>query len=102
MLECKSTRNAVSWNVHSIRSHQLEAAIKWEKAGGTYWFLLCRRVPYQMMVYALRPHHVLAMMATMTTKNQVRWSEVVERGIALERNTKRRTWVGLGEVLDAA
>ncbi len=100
MLECKSTRNAVSWNVHSIRPHQLEAAVKWEKAGGTYWFLLCRRVPYQMKVWAIRPNEVLNIMAGMRTKNQVRWAEVIKRSIELERNTKRRSWVGLGNVLD--
>ncbi len=100
LVECKSSRNALSYNIKYIRTHQIESAREWEAAGGKYYFAICRRVPYDMQVYMVPLGGLFQIMAKMTNKTMVSW-EIIEMfsDAVLERNTKRKTWTGIGKVL---
>ena len=98
-IECKSTRNSVSFDLNLIKPHQLQAGINLERKGAKYWFLLCRRIPYQMGVWALRPNHILLIRKNMTTKGAVKWPVIqgyaLNGGRKIKRDTKRGLWTGL-------
>jgi penicillin-binding protein-related factor A (putative recombinase) len=93
-IECKSTRNTVSYNITWIAEHQISDALEIEKAGGIYYFVLCRRKPLDMDAWVLLPKDILDIKKNMTTKAAVRWHVIEEVGYSLERDTKEKRWLG--------
>src|SRR6266487_3759302 len=58
-IECKSTTNPISYNMKWIAEHQITDGLEIEKAGGTYYFVLCRRKPRDMDAWVLLPSDVI-------------------------------------------
>jgi len=93
-IECKSSRNTVSYNIEYIAVHQLEYAFEVEKVGAMSWFVLTKRKPREMEAWALRPGELAEIIANMKTKAAVRWTTIAQVGRPLEHDTKDKMWQG--------
>ncbi len=101
LIEAKSRRNATSFDMDGILPHQLASGLKWEKAGGTYYFILCKRVPFKMLCYVVPAPEIPKIRKGMKTKRYAKWGMIEEHAIAtLDRNTKSKVWEGLKGVLE--
>lgn len=92
-LEEKSTRNDVSYNITWIKPHQLSMGFDIVAAGGHYYFLICKRVPFGMRLYALTPENLANAIMGMEFKTAIRWADVEKySSFSLKRNTTDATW----------
>jgi len=99
-IECKSSRNPISYNIKYIAVHQLEDAFAVEKSGAIYYFVISMRKPRNMEAYVLRPQQLAQVIANMTTKAAVRWSEIAAHGLSLDRDMHNQIWMGWEAILN--
>lgn len=85
-LEAKTSQSP-RYNVEWIKAHQVESAIKVERAGGTYWFLICRRIKSIGVkhLYALRPMQWIYLRdeAQHSGYRSVTWEDIARNSIEL-------------------
>lgn len=92
-IEEKSSENDVSYNITWIKPHQLKSAYEITDAGGKYYFLLCRRVPFNMECFVLTPDELTDAILEMEYKTAIKWHNISKRAsMKLERDTKTKTW----------
>ena len=92
-LEEKSTENPVSYNITWIKPHQMRAGFEIEDAGGFYYFLLCKRIPYGMECYAITPDNFSDAILQMEYKNNIKWKMIADfSNFKLIRDMKLKTW----------
>lgn len=110
-IECKSSKVKTSFSFKRAfyksqsGAYQLEQAHKILKAGGQYWFTICRRVPYEMKIYAIRPQVLQRLLNRVlrAKKASVKW-EIVEKNAThiIERGTTSRPWIGVLPLVDGS
>ncbi len=110
--ECKSSKVHTSFNIkaafHISKSgrHQLEMSHKILKAGGSYWFLICRRIPYAMKTYVVHPKAMQKLVNRVKRakrKASIKW-EILEKDatMVIEKGKMMRPWLGLEPLLDGS
>ena len=86
----KSSRYSIKW----VKDHQVESALKIQRAGGIYWFLICQRFATirTKRLYALRPEQwiYLANKAKKAGYKSISWFDM--QRICLELHKSGRTW----------
>lgn len=92
-IEEKASRNTTSYNVTYIKPHQLEAGFDIMDAGGQYYFIICKRIPFHMESFALTPNELTEAMKNMENKNSIKWGTLEKyASFKIQRNMKLKIW----------
>lgn len=74
-LECKSSRSKISYDLNWIKQHQIDSACDLEKAGATYYFLICNRSERnKFYILVLKPNTIRKLCAEpfATTRDNIK------------------------------
>lgn len=96
LIECKSTKNIVSYCFDYIAEHQFEDLIEAKKAGGMSYFLLGRRglKKGEMACFAVDPETMLYLRESFHKINRksIKWNELYTYSIPLDRVQHEQAW----------